>query len=67
MAQWAKAPFETLALDRGVLVQVPATLFLIQLPPSEAEKTVDDGPNIWGPATHLGDQNGVLGSRLCPG
>lgn len=38
-----------------------------QLQDNVPEKTAKDGPSIWPPATHMGDQDGVTGSWNQPG
>lgn len=42
----------------AVLIEVPATLFPIQLSANVSWEVADDGPGTWVPATHVEDLNG---------
>lgn len=45
-----------------VLVHVLPALLLTQLLADSLGKGLEDGPNVWAPATHEGDPDEVLGS-----
>lgn len=51
----------------GVLVQVPAALFLTQLPANPPGKALEHGPSTWAPAAHVRDQDLIPGTKLCSG
>lgn len=48
----------------GRLLAAPLPVQLAANMPGESK---GDGPSTWAPATHVGDQNGFLGSWLQPG
>lgn len=50
-----------------VLVRVPALPLPNQLPANAPRKAAENGPKYLAPATHVGDLDGVPGSRLQPG
>lgn len=61
LIQQVKMLLVTLEPHIGVLVQHSATLLLIQLPAKVPEKTVENSPRTWNPASHVGDLVGVPG------
>lgn len=47
-------------------IQALAGPLLIQHPANVPKKSVEDGPSVWVPSTHLADQDGVPSSWLLP-
>lgn len=47
------------------LVHVLATSLLIQHLVSGLDKSAEDGPRVWAPATYLGDSEKAPGSGFC--
>lgn len=56
-----------LACPIGVLVLAPTVQLLIWFPADSTGKPAQAGQSAWVPATHVGDQVGVVGSWFWPG
>lgn len=44
--------------------QAQIVLFLIQLSANVPGRAAEHGPSSWGPSSHMGDPDGLLGSWL---